>query len=275
MPLWPLSTDASRIEHPQWTNATTLGTNVATGGTAHTKTASWVQLVASTSFDADGLVLRTSGHNAAATASPALLDIAIGASGQEQILIPNAASATTFYFPVQIQAGTRISAKAQGARTSVNINIALDLYGAHGLIGNVAAPATWNAYGISTANSRGTAVTPGNSNTWGSWVDLGATTSDHDWWQLLVGMGANTATTAITYRAMLAPGANSTEAEAVATSNTPLNAISFFLGTNEANSFQRMVRGRYSPVKSGDHIWAKATASGTAQTIYVSAYGGM
>lgn len=110
------------------------------GGTIHTK-GSWVEIIASTAVDYKALMVWFHNLNdASKVMSNALVDLAVGADGSEQIVIADfsvtseAGSDTTFpgsyTFPVSIPAGSRIAARAQSTNTTAtDRNIGLGLIG--------------------------------------------------------------------------------------------------------------------------------------------------
>lgn len=284
MATWPLPTQLTGYSYQRGTTTAGLSAvNVPTGGTAHTKGA-WTQVRASTGTNSTGSVLRyfMGGHTASATASPALVDIAYGTAGNEVLLIENldvgfAASPLHLLIPCQIPAASRLVARAQGARTAENLATALDVEGGETLIGaGVPTVARWTTYGTDAANSRGTAVTPGNTNTFGSWVSLGTASSDHDFWFTRAGFGADTTVTSLTYRLQLAVCASTGEADAMHT-NMTLNHDWVFSSNSAEYTQQQQTNGvevMAAPSLSGHNVYVRAAASGTARTIYVSAYGG-
>ena len=282
MPLWPLPTQAARYANQRGTGATLSQVNVATGGSAHTKGSPWTQLVASTGVDASILRLYFAGHNSSGVASPALVDIGIGSANSEIVLLPDLdvgfhAAPLNLQVPVSVPAGTRLSARAQGARTSVNIGVAADVDGEQGLAGSgVPSAAKWTAYGVDAANSRGTAHTAGNSNAWSNWASIGTTTSDHDYWFAMFDMGADTGVTSITYRIQVAVCANSTEADAMVAAGTLQADIVWATNSAEYAMYQtpHTPFARRSPTASGATIQVRASASGTARAMYIAAYGG-
>lgn len=108
------------------------GTTIDPGGTANTE-GSWTQLIASTAFPYRWLALSVRGNNIAA-ATNWLLDIGIGANPNEKILIPDlgigassngdVVSPSTINIPVNIPAGTRLSARCQcSLNTATNRNL--------------------------------------------------------------------------------------------------------------------------------------------------------
>ena len=282
MPLWPLPTQAQRYANQRAAGSASLSAvNVPTGGSAHTKGA-WTQLVASTAVDASILRVYLGGHNSTGVASPALLDIGVGANGAEQVLLPNLdvgfhAAPLNLQLPACVPAGSRIAARAQGLRTAVNIPVAVDVDGDQSLAGSgLPSAAVWAAYGVDTGNSRGTAVTPGNSNAWGSWVQLGTTGQDHDWWFPMMDMGPDTGVTSITYRVQLAVCANTTAAAALVTAGALQGDVVWATNSAEYAVYQtpHTPLALRSPTPSGANVYVRASASGTARTIYAAAYGG-
>ncbi len=100
-------------------SASSEGTLVTAGGTAHTKGA-WVALTTSASMDSEWCVLSI--MNDGTPGKVNLIDVAIGASGSEQIIVPNLylPAAQTYQltngkvsFPLHIPAGARVSVRAQ------------------------------------------------------------------------------------------------------------------------------------------------------------------
>lgn len=186
--LWTPQKGDRRIEHNTGSvGAVIPGTSVTTGAAAATK-GTPVQLIASTSFDAHGIIVVAFGYGGGAVASEGCLDILVGAA-TEEVLIPNLlmgycggqagtaqSSAKIWTFPLYIPAGTRIAAQAAGARTSTAFGVAVHLLGGNGI-------PPWRCgskvttYGIGTVPN-GTAITPGTSGAEGSWTQITAATSE-------------------------------------------------------------------------------------------------
>lgn len=118
-------------------DTTTSRTLVAVdpGGTANTK-GSYAELAAATTQDYSGFFLgftAGSATNSSSSNQQFILDLAVGASGSEKIIVPNIimngysnTSLTAFrpantpYFPIPIPAGCRIAARAQSSATDAN-----------------------------------------------------------------------------------------------------------------------------------------------------------
>lgn len=171
--------------------ASNSGTAVSNpAGAANTKNTTWTELIASTAFDAELVVLTLSGSNASGSDTSTLLDIGIGASSSESVLIPDllagyvaggtsATGTRTYMFPLGIPAGSRISARTQSVRTTGSVTVLVELYG------GPRNPAAWwhgshvTAIGINTADSGAVSVTPGSAGAEGSVFSIGTTTERH------------------------------------------------------------------------------------------------
>lgn len=136
-------------------------TNVQANASAHTKGA-WTQLIASTALNADVLILSVA-CAAANTNTAALIDIGIGASGAESVVIPDlavgGADGNGFWYiilPIKIPSGSRIAARSQSVRTGgVNIPVRVIL---QKTLNYDQAPVALDVIGTSTATSEGTAT---------------------------------------------------------------------------------------------------------------------
>lgn len=119
--------------------ATTLGTSPTPGTNAQ---GSYAQLVAATSYDYAGFFLGFDFQNnsAGSTFYSHLVNLAIGASGSEKVILPNLSvsawcqnsniinPSNTPYFPISIPAGTRIAVSDSVSATG-GPNIGVTLYG--------------------------------------------------------------------------------------------------------------------------------------------------
>jgi hypothetical protein len=136
--------------------------------TAHTK-GSWSQIIASTSNVGTLLRFIVSGVNVSTADSATLLDIGVGASGSETVIVPNLAiggSAGSFYsIPVEIPSGSRIAARIQGVRSSQTATISARQFFVFNAGDTAALGTTVDVLGTDTATSTGTAMS-GSSGTW-------------------------------------------------------------------------------------------------------------
>ena len=118
---WPDMPGFSKMETIGADTANSKGTSVDPGATANTEGA-WTQIIASTTDDIAGLMLNL-GSDGTIVSGRLLIDIAIGASLSEQIVVEDytfaqsAGAERTFrnvaFFPIEIPAGTRIAIRAQ------------------------------------------------------------------------------------------------------------------------------------------------------------------
>lgn len=174
---WPLAS-GFRAESFGTSTGVQGGTTVTSSATAHTK-GSWIQVDASTSFDASLLVLYVAVQY---QDTLYLFDIGIGAAGSEQVIVPNllvsqsTAVTTEVFLPIAIPAGSRIAVRSQdnfGSSTSYVTGLLIA-----GGFANDPPYNTITAYGVSTAGSTGTTVDAGGTaNTKGSWTQIVASTT--------------------------------------------------------------------------------------------------
>lgn len=200
-----------------------IGTAVAPG-TANAK-GSWVQLSAALDYDVAFVYISAMTKNGITNPVNYALDIGIGASGSEVVVVPNlicpngsnAFLGRQYSIPLRIPAGTRVAARCQASNVSgTNTNLyvcfsAFDSdYNGEGITG-------YDAIGFVSASTKGTQLTgSGSSNTKGSYTQLiSAAARDYAGFmlsldQLGVGGGANDC-----YAVDVAIGASSSEKDIV------------------------------------------------------------
>jgi hypothetical protein len=159
--------------------STSAGT-VLSASSANTKTG-WTQLVASTAVQWDAFQLIITQPS---VQESALLDISLGTSSDEDnhIIVENAmfggSDPTTGFkclIPISVPASSRISIRFQSFRSSGDISVQLvGMTGQFGINGVRKAI----GYGVNTADSGGVTITFGNSNSWGSWGEIVASSAD-------------------------------------------------------------------------------------------------
>lgn len=150
---------------------------VTAHATPHTK-GSWVELIASTSQDTHMLGINLSFTFWSSNATNMLVDIGVGGSGSEVVLIANMCGGWhgrevgMTIIPVYLPAGTRIAARCQALITEDIVEVGVRLLNGPRSFtqdqwqgGNVV------TYGADEANSRGTFVT-GGANVEGSWTEI-------------------------------------------------------------------------------------------------------
>lgn len=248
-------------------------------GTAVTPAAgskgSWAQVFASLDFDTFGLLICINGNSTSGVSRNTVIDIGVGGAGSEIVLIPNliggnAIGYTTmggnglwYYFPVAIPAGTRLAIRAQSS----------DITGTQAYIQAFQKPlnpsmlkAAAYVEAIGMTVPQGTAVTAGGASE-GSWTLLGATTRDCWHWQV----GAQV-TSADTSHAGNAIHIDIAEGDA-SNKNVILQDVILMTSTSEQACMLPAMIGCAWPVPAGRNIYARAQASGTADALFITAYG--
>lgn len=196
MSYWSIRSRNNKTETGSVASATSTMTAVPSSTTADLA-GSWVELVASTGFDSHLLILMARGVGTSAVA--AKLDVAVGASGSEEIIIPDLSieghwnvSPYESSWPLFIPAGSRIAVRStDSAVTSYGHLVGLYLFGNQ-------FSETPAVSGKATKLSTGTyalQVDPGGTaNTKGSWIEMTASTSeDHAGLVLVCTHGTNSA----------------------------------------------------------------------------------
>jgi hypothetical protein len=178
-----LETPVTGIVHESADETASMGINVTGSSIANTK-GSFVEMIASTASAATGIIVTF--HRAlTATQQFMLFDLAIGAASSESVIIPNipiviknAESNASYFFPIAIDAGTRISMRHQHSAvvvTTLAVSVTL-------LSGGSAPTATAvQNYGADTAVSSGTRIEGDAASaihTKTAWAELTPSTSD-------------------------------------------------------------------------------------------------
>ena len=155
-------------------------TTLTAGTPAHTKAATWTEVIASTLAKTDMLILQSEFGTAN---SRMLIDIGIGAASSETTIISNlydANEALTRGFvkfhmvPVSIPRGTRISVRSQASGASNTRAVALMCL-SFGFVADW--PTGVVAIGVDESTTSGTTIDPGSTaSTKGSYVELIAAT---------------------------------------------------------------------------------------------------
>lgn len=219
MPLeLPLLQSATRLATFANNSGGTSRPTTVTSGTSNSKNASYTELISSTPWPAQGLLvqwLRDAGANV-----DGLFDIAIGAASSEQVIVANlgwwnVSDLTTghYYVPLKIPSGVRLSANSQQTAASAqDPKVQVTLIGG-GPLGD-GGFTRCTTYGANTADSGGTSIDPGGTaNTKpSSFTEIVASTTNPIR-QLLIffGMQVNTARVTAAWNVDIAIGASSSE----------------------------------------------------------------
>lgn len=254
--------------------ASSKSTTLTSGATANTK-GSWVELSASTPAMASGFYVRF-----IASTRDYLIDIAIGAAGFEQAIVENLycgnGSASrlgeTYSLPVQIPAGSRVSARCQDSSGGSTVDAPLLL-----LRGGLLLPASAGRvtpYGANLADSGGVQVDPGaTANTKGAYSEIVASLANPIKGLILAfGTMASTTRASAFWLVDIAVGAAGSE---------QILIPDFQLGCNSAGA--KSVMPQTSPliplsIPAGTRLSARAqcdiTTAGTAGRLFdIIAYG--
>jgi hypothetical protein len=193
---FPLLLDGQRFTDAGILTAATNGTILSHSGTAHVK-GPYTQLVASTAFDAAGFVVAVV-NDVSAAAISYLVDIAVGAAGAEQVLVPNLLMDTasiasrlfgSCWVPLPIAAGSRISARLQNSTTTGTLAVGLTLMG--GGLSGLPSGGQMTALGADPATSNGTIIdAAATAHTKGAYSQLTASTP-HAIRAVLLSIGSN------------------------------------------------------------------------------------
>jgi hypothetical protein len=176
---WALSGSANYTSGGDIPASTTVAL-VTASATVNTKGA-WTDLVTTTPSTFTAILLSVS---TGASNQHALMDIGVGASGSEEIIVPDLLFAQPIrvvaptIIPVHVPAGSRIAIRVSSRTASGTLSVMM-----HGIAGNSVLPppvSTVDAYGISASPVGGTLIDAGaTANTKGAWTQISAATSRH------------------------------------------------------------------------------------------------
>lgn len=231
----------------------------------------WSQMLASTTDDWFGILICISNNSTLSTSRNSVVDIGIGPSGSEVVLIPNLLAGNAvpytsgglwYYFPVFVPGGSRISCRAQSSVTT-----AFQVY-AQGL-GRPSNPAQIrkasfvDAIGVTPPS--GVAVTGGTTSD-GAWTLIGATTKRVWWWQF----GTQIATTDTAH------GHAAQHVDIAVGNGTQFDVIildaQFCTTTGEAGNNPPLSAGVEYPVDAGVNVYARIQSSNTGDPYQIAVY---
>lgn len=266
--------DQSSIGLATGTPSTSYGTQGTGGTVAHTKAATWTQLHAGVPYDVYRVLIAISDTFVAATDTRTLVDIGVGASGSEQVLIPNmlaghcntisnmeGAMGRFVDLPLYIPRGTRISMRAQSVTVSKTYRVFMALWGGPSL-------PPWpvfrgcDAYGPDTATSGGVAHTPGNTGVQSAWASVGSVTTRpySAFFPMVAGAAAVTIYNVIAYQLQWG------------WSSTALMEGWCRSGTSEQFTGPFPTGPIYTDIPAGTQLQVRGKASGTAQSLNTAIY---
>lgn len=190
---FPLGIEVCNGQDVGVVTSSSTGTTVTASSTANTK-GSYAQLIATTA--ADCVMVYIQATNLLAVTVNFLVDIAIGPSGSEKVVVPNifmvGASATggscfDTLIPLSIPQGTAVSARCQCSTASGAISLKLTTF--DGAFTHSEGAAGYDDLGTSTSTSGGATITASSTtNTKGAYTQLIASTA-RDYRGLLLDFG--------------------------------------------------------------------------------------
>lgn len=218
MPPWTVAKNFAYTEPTSLTLA--LSTGVQTSGSATANTmGGYAELIPSTPFDVDGMLLFLVSQNASINSF--ITEIAIGSDGSEINIIPGIllgggrGNSRAMYFPISIPAGTRLSARTQCLLVGPNlrgVNVFATLFPRNYTRLPMLATRAFS-YGLDYTTTSGIEIDPGAAeNTKGAWVEITPST-DQDIRYLILSYDFYSNTTATQARMFIdvAVGANGSE----------------------------------------------------------------
>lgn len=255
--------------------STTPGVSVTPGSSVK---GSYVALCsgANMAYDCQMLFLWVNAGNTATTIRDIIIDIGVDPAGAasyaqthgiDNIWVPQAGAATQagylIYLPFRIPAGWSVGVRAQANNTST-VRVMATFYGR--VERPEFLPQAQYVESLGNSGNGGTPVTCGSTATEGTWTLIGTTTRDTWAWILATGHNTGTTTTQM-YFFDLGYSTNSGTTVIPIIVNLPHHNP----GTSEVTSQFRDYW--FANVPAGAEIYARGSASGTAETTEVMAYG--
>jgi len=248
------------------------GTRITGTTTSASGKGAWTQLIASTGFYANVITVSVNGTSQGGTPSSNMtMDIGIGASGVENVLIPdlligcaevfaNAPVGRTVILPINIPAASRLSARTRTSIANDNADVAIWLNEAPS---GLASPVfnRCDVYGLTTGGPSGTNITSGNSGAEGTWTNVGGTTTREYGGILMLAQGTNTsAMSALAYHFEVGIGGVTYLENFVATN------------TGEASGVNGYITPLCLNIPSSTQLQIRGECSGTAQVLDCALY---
>jgi hypothetical protein len=253
------------IENAGENTGISRGTALSAHASANQKATSYTQLLASTIARASGIIVMFDW--ASVQLLDFLVDIAIGAASSEQDIARNLLKSggsnsqnygAYYYLPIEIPAGSRISARCQCSTGGETLGVSCFLL--YGGFSQIEGLGTVDAIGVDTTDSGGTSIDPGGTiNTKGAYVELtAATTRAYKYLILAIGGQSNATRSSQQWLIDIAIGAAASET--VIVSNIPITCAT----TSDAITPQTIL----FPIQiaAGSRLAVRAQSSGNDAT---------
>ena len=254
------------------------GTTLTANASPNTEAAAWTIVVPVTDAASDGFWARVCGLSVTATDTGCFVDFAYGdpTTGTNPVEIvsdwsvgdasatgTSAALGRVQFHPQAIPANKSLLARIRAVIASDTAEVAVMLPQSQTNLDSVGAATT---FGTSTANTRGTSVTPA-SGAFGTWTEIGTLASDLNlFFPSLDGLGDTTIVLNAAHQVVeIGHGANSGAV-------TSIGLWAFSLGNDESIDGPFPPYPVYKPVSSGDKLWARL-ASGETEARGISIVG--
>jgi len=263
---WSFSSTGTTRPTAAWGTSVTPGNNTM-GTYAQVLTA------ANVAKDVFGLGIQFNSNAVSAAARDTLVDIGVDAAGGSSytVLIPTLSASSAapaigafgsglkYFFPIYIKAGSTVAVRASVNNATVGtLRCGLRIFGAPRDLRNVTVGTKVIAYGVTTATSTLTAVTPGTTSE-GTWTSLGTVATGDTPWYWQYGVGVNQGTiTATAYSGDLGIGDGSNKAI--------VGEDRVWQGTTTEQWYDNGGSEGYYQAAAGDTIYGRLQCSGTAIT---------
>ena len=231
--------------------------------TAHTKNATYTELIAATAYDYHWLEINA---GLASYSQQVLLDIAVGAASSEQVILANLQyhgsqssiqpKGGNYLFPIFVKAGSRISATCQSdSGTQGNTAIAITGHINSPIGGGGGSGSFVETIGAVTASSIGTTVTPSTTaHTKGALQEIGTFTYGVRWLIVSAGVAGSGSYSDQSLLVDLYVGATSGAAQ-------PFAENIFFCGAASGDLLFEPNRGFPCKIPAGSKIWCKGQST--------------
>lgn len=277
MALHPIGLSGYSFTYDNWgTNpSATPGTSVTPGASNVEGTYTQVASSANIAQDCYWMFIQISGGGTSTAAKNQLLDIGVDPAGGTSYttVISNlvcgqtpaytaAAGGKSWMFPIFIKSGSSVAVRVQGSNaTAGTVRACVKFWGQPTRPEAVPVGNIFQTFGTIT-NSNGTSFTPGNAAD-GSWVDLGATSSELWWWQVGYQIDNGTVTAEYTYIDIAyGDGSNKHIISRTMHGGTTGEITAFLLNSN------LNFCSAYRPVPSGANIYIRGRCNNAPDTGY-------
>ncbi|MFC7460749.1 hypothetical protein [Hydrogenophaga defluvii] len=249
-----------------------LGTELL--GAVHPSYGGYTEVIASTRAESFGVLINFNNRWVSANHLFGAVDIAIGAVGQEIVIIPNLMYGPVssygpgqgywYYFPIKVPAGSRISAR-HTLNNITNNTLRMVLRLLQKPSDGTSVKAATFVESIGATLPTGTNFTPGTTLK-GAWTLLGAATRKVWWWQVGVKVASGD-TNHVNATAYIDLAVGDASQKHIVLRDHLLNIASTEVSVNRPQ-----IVGSECAVPAGTNVYVRGQSSGTAETYAAVAY---